>query len=192
MASTGAGEKWACAHSRKPDSGIIVRVKNRRVCITVLLRISVGLLLAAPTYPAQALGGSEASLAPGPKPAPAPLDVSLLVGIYGQGQTTIIILERDGRLFYRNSDGAEIRIHRSKPRSYEGTLPDLRKVEILLPRNNTFGVCPFLRIGATTYKRADGGASAWFHVTPLHAIGALVGCRANPKERANAKCVVPR
>jgi zinc D-Ala-D-Ala dipeptidase len=124
---------------------------------------------------AQVTSSANSSLLPGAQPAEAPLETKRLVGIYGQKPDQIILLERDGTLFYHDASGIETPIHESKSRTYEATLPGPRKIEIYPPNYKTSGsnAWPFIRIGEATYKRADGGGSAWFHLTPLKPVDKL-------------------
>ena len=133
------------------------------------------LLVLTPALSAQVTNSTEISLVPGPQPAEAPLEIKRIVGIYGQEPDRIILLERNGILFYRDAKGTETPIHESKSQTYEATLPGLRTMEIFPPKYKTTGSSPwpFIRIGETTYKRADGAGSAWFHLTPLQPVDKL-------------------
>jgi len=74
------------------------------------------LALTSGTPPRAQTAGSAVSLTPGPKPPDVPVEWKQLVGIYryGQDKATVIILERDQRLFFRDSNGASHQIREQK------------------------------------------------------------------------------
>jgi hypothetical protein len=75
------------------------------------------LALTSGTPPRAQTADSAVSLTPGPKPSDVPIGWKQLVGIYGHGQdkATVIILERDERLFFQDSKGATQQIQEQKP-----------------------------------------------------------------------------
>ena len=74
------------------------------------------LALTSGTSPRAQTADSAVSLTPGPKPPDVPVEWKQLVGIYryGQDKATVIILERDQRLFFRDSKGASHQIQEQK------------------------------------------------------------------------------
>lgn len=72
--------------------------------------------LTSGTHPRAQTADSAVSLTPGPKPPDVPVEWKQLVGIYryGQDKATVIILERDQRLFFRDSKGATHQIQEQK------------------------------------------------------------------------------
>src|SRR5215469_2896229 len=65
------------------------------------------LALTSETSPRAQTADSAVSLTPGPKPPDVPVEWKQLVGIYrhGQDNATVIVLERDQRLFFRDAKG---------------------------------------------------------------------------------------
>jgi len=74
------------------------------------------LALTSGTSPRAQTADSAVSLTPGPKPPDVPVEWKQLVGMYrdGQDKATVIILERDQRLFFRDSKGASHQIQEQK------------------------------------------------------------------------------
>lgn len=146
-------------------------VVNRRHLYPLFLLLSLCFSLWSPTVQAQP-GTPAQSLTPGPKPADAPLEWKQLVGVYGH-RPSIIILERSGKLLYRDSAGAEYPIHQLEGPIFEVTLRDSHKIGIGLPLNHTFGPIPSIAIEHKTYERADAAGEGFYHVTPTRPVEEL-------------------
>jgi len=114
------------------------------------------------------------SILPGPKPADVKPGSRQLIGIYSRKSSSIIILERDEQLIYRDATGSESRLHQNGP-FLEATRRDSRKVTIALPMEYGSGPIHELGIDQQTYVRADGeGDSAHFsHVNPARPVTEL-------------------
>lgn len=151
-----------------------------RYSLRALLVFLFGLSLASPALHSQTVSAprsqtanqvADTSLLPGPEPPACYANCEQLIGVFGD-KPYIIILERDGALFYRAADGNEYPIRVKWP-VVEAILPDSRQIELHLPVNNTLGPIPFLGIDSKTYRRADGAGSPWFHITPAQPIAQL-------------------
>jgi len=156
----------------------------RRHAIRILLFLNILLLcLGSPALQAQTADTAYTSLLPGPKPLPCSNHCEQLVGIYGL-KPSIIVLERDGKLHYRDTEGIEHPLRQVKG-MFEATLTDSSKIEIRLPMNADFGPISFLGIGGKTYRRIDGEGGAFFHITPakrLSELGASAAAAKPPVE----------
>jgi D-alanyl-D-alanine dipeptidase len=159
-------------------------VNKSRESLPRLLLLCLCILLAAAPLFAQTATSTATSLIPGPKPADAPLEWKKLVGIYGK-HSSVIILERDGKLFFRDAAGTERALIAIHAAIYETASP---KTHVLLPPYHTGGSVPFIDVDEKTLRRADIGSSPGhdFHVTPTRPLKELqaAAVAATPPEEA--------
>jgi D-alanyl-D-alanine dipeptidase len=85
-------------------SAIMSPVNKSRISSSRLLFFCLCAHLAAPAY-AQTAAPANNPLLPGPKPPDVSTEWKQLVGIYGKGEATVIVLERDGELIWQGHDG---------------------------------------------------------------------------------------
>ncbi len=111
---------------------------------------------------------SSSSLAAAPKPPDALAQWKELVGIYGQGKQTNIVLEREGRLFWRTSGGVELPLQfDGKNRLVTAWAADER-LESTVERNASGTVTGILDGKKKELRRSDAGADPtnFYRVTP--------------------------
>ena len=141
-----------------------------------LLFVAVGLLPLSPATPQQAQTAlSAASVTPGPKPPDAPEEWKQLVGIYrhGQDQGTVIVLERDGRLFFQDAKGATEQIQEQKQILL---LPGRdRQTDAFTEDRDATGSVVALHHLLESYTRVDAGSDPthFFRVQPVHPVDQL-------------------
>ncbi len=127
------------------------------------------------------------SLVPGPKPADVRFDWKRIIGIYGKDHS-VLVLERDQRLFYRDSTGVEKSLAQISPVEFTTDPKDPPITQISLPLNHSFGNVAFLGINGKTWHRADAGSDpkAFYHATPKVPLEELraEALRATPPEEA--------
>lgn len=83
---------------------------HTRALTRVLLLICLSAF--APALPAQTAASVSADpIVPGPKPPGAPAEWNEFLGIYGRGEDSVILLENDGKLFWRDSRVGQVSIH---------------------------------------------------------------------------------
>ena len=87
------------------DSAIISCVNISRASLPRILFFCFCVLLAATPLHAQTATPTATSLTPGPKPADAPLEWKQLLGIYGKGNNSVIVLESNGQLIWHGNGG---------------------------------------------------------------------------------------
>ncbi len=152
-----------------------------RTRLPQLLLFCLCALVAAAPLLSQTADSAATSLIPGPKPAYVEHQ---LVGIYGKNHP-VLILERDGKLFFRDAEGRERALIRTAGPIFETATP---KVQVLLPPYTTFADVPFIVVNGKTLRRADIGSSPgfYFHVTPVRSLKELEAdsVAAKPPEEA--------
>jgi D-alanyl-D-alanine dipeptidase len=122
------------------------------------------------------------SLLPGTKPQDVSTDWKLLVGIYGLGKESIIILERNRTLFWRapeNSQllvaqGSEVPIQAEPLGSYALTRSGLNDLPISTRKQENGNVTAVI-VGDKTFARSDAGSdpSSFYHVAPVQPVAEL-------------------
>ena len=115
------------------------------------------------------------SLPPGPKPPDASPEWKQLVGMYRHDSDTVVILERQGKLFWHasNADGlalgnpTEIRIQSDSMRKLFLPRSGLSDQPLLF-RPAANGGNTTLSVGDTAFMRVDAGSdpSRFYHITP--------------------------
>lgn len=152
---------------------------NKGACrnfIAVLIALLYLSLLSPALRSQQTATVPRSSILPGPKPPDVSLAWKQLVGIYSDGKTSTILLERDGKLYWKlpaktpwNSTGKfewDVRV------KADGNLdagPQTAMVAMLLvPLRDGAGNVTQINSGPRVLKRTDAGADPahFFHVTP--------------------------
>jgi D-alanyl-D-alanine dipeptidase len=141
-----------------------------------LLFVAVCLLPLSSGTPLHAQKAASAdSLTPGPKPADVPVEWKQLVGIYrsGQDNASVIILERDERLFIRDSKGASQQIQEQKQTVWFGRR-DGQSYGFTEDRDATGSVIGLHR-PLESYRRLDAGSdpARFYRVQPVKPIDQL-------------------
>lgn len=150
---------------------------NKRRFRLLTFFVGICLLFSAPTHQAQTVKAADASLLPGPEPPDAPGEWKQLVGIYGLGQTQVILLERDGKLYWRQdtkeTDEQERLI------TYKDGIVEIRSNNGQLTTVDEVvhsGLVAGLRVGDHGYlARADASndPAHFFHITPTKPLDQL-------------------
>lgn len=156
---------------------IIIRFVNKRRFRFLIFFVGICLLVSAPTHQAQTVKAADASLLPGPEPPDAPGEWKQLVGIYGSGQTRVILLERDGKLYWhqdtKETDEQERLI------TYKDGIVQIRSNNGQLTTVDEVvhsGLVAGLRVGDQGYlPRADASndPAHFFHITPTKPLDQL-------------------
>jgi D-alanyl-D-alanine dipeptidase len=114
------------------------------------------------------------SLLPGPKPPDVPFDWKRIIGIYGKDHS-VLVLERDRRLFFRDSTGVEKQLIASSSGNFttDPNAPPVMKIS--LPMIYSLSKVPFLGVNDKTWPRADAGDNPanFYHVTPTTPVARL-------------------
>ena len=114
------------------------------------------------------------SLLPGPKPPDVPFDWKRIIGIYGKDHS-VLLLEQDQKLFYRDSTGAEKKLIPSNSGNFTTDPNDPPVMKISLPAFYSLSNVPFLGINDKTWPRTDAGDNPanFYHVTPTAPVAQL-------------------
>jgi D-alanyl-D-alanine dipeptidase len=156
---------------------------RRRFTFSLFLICLTSLLTPAALHAQTALAPS---LRPGPKPTDAPLEWKQLVGIYSHDKQIVILLERDQRLYWRESD---TRIERIEEKNGLLSLPGAAGRGFgLITKRDTDGSATTISHINQVWTRADAGSDAthFFHVTPTRPVAELraTALAAKPPEEA--------
>ncbi len=159
-----------------------LRLPNLFLTFTVCLLFNQTALPAQSTAPA-------ASLLPGPKPSDVSVEWKQLVGIYGSGNDKRILLERDGKLFWKSPDNTpDWSVTIQKDGTLDASPGDCRVSLVLDPRQNHDGNISELKTGKLVLPRNDAGSdpSHFYHVTPARPLDQLraEALRASPPSEA--------
>jgi D-alanyl-D-alanine dipeptidase len=127
---------------------------------------------------------SASSILPGPKPPDAPLEWKKFVGIYAQEKESVIILERDAKLWWHIDDESEFVLTPREHAKFEFYFGKPENGEILRPQRNAQGFVTRLNTGSRPFPRSDPGAdsSRAYNIVPQRPVGEL---------RAKALAAVP-
>ncbi len=114
------------------------------------------------------------SLLPGPKPGDVPFDRKRIIGIYGKDHS-VLVLERDQKLFYRDSTGAERQLIPINSGMFTTDPNDPPVMKISLPAFYSLSNVPFLGINDKTWPRTDAGDNPahFYHITPTAPVAQL-------------------
>jgi D-alanyl-D-alanine dipeptidase len=147
--------------------------RNFIAAFAVLLYFS--LLSPVSTRP-QAATAPASSILPGPQPADAPIAWKQLVGIYSDGETSTILLERDGKLLWKlpektpwNRTGKLEWGVQTEPDGSLDARPQSGGVSMLLfPMRDQAGNVTQVNSGRLALNRTDAGTDPahFFHVSP--------------------------
>ena len=153
-----------------------VNKSPRRNLIAALLAFLYFSLLTPVLARPQTATAPANSILPGPKPPDVSTASKQLVGIYGDGKTSTIVLERDGKLFWDVPITAPWNSTRksewdvwTKPDGNLDAGPQSAKVPLLLtPIRDTGGNVTQLNSGPLVLNRTDAGTDPahFFHVSP--------------------------
>jgi len=145
-------------------------VKQRHLRLLFFL-IGLCLFVSIPTLQAQTAAAPDVSLLPGPKPPDVPREWKQLVGIYGPEKMRVILLERNGRLFWhpanKDTDERELVLN-YKDGHFLLLTADGKTIQVL-PAQNSSGSIGYLNVGdAGNLDRADAGSDPahFYHITP--------------------------
>jgi D-alanyl-D-alanine dipeptidase len=158
---------------------LVKRAPHNLVCLVSLVVLS----FACPELRAQSSGTTENSLLPGPKPLDVPIVWKKIVGIYSDGKSQIIVLERSGDLIWREDNkeaplgSAESGFLLQGPDSLlHSELDSVGNVERIVATPRSLQPKESASTGnshdqgskAIVYVRADAGAdpSHFYHVRP--------------------------
>jgi D-alanyl-D-alanine dipeptidase len=142
------------------------------VAIPFLLFSSLFAIIPAPR--AQTAVDTADSLLPGPQPADVPFDRKRIIGIYGK-DPSVLLLERDQKLFYRNSTGIEKQLIPINSGMFTADPNDPPVMKINLPLNYSLCKVPFLGINNKTWPRTDPSDNPghFYHVSPAPPVAEL-------------------
>jgi len=120
-----------------------------------------------PVARAQTAGSAANSLLPGPKPADVPFDWKRIIGIYGKDHS-VLLLERDRKLFYRDSTGVEKQLTPTNLGMFTTDPNDPPVMKFSLPAVYSLSHVPFLGINDQTWPHTDAGDNPgnFYHVSP--------------------------
>jgi D-alanyl-D-alanine dipeptidase len=152
-------------------SDIMSPVSTRRLTslLRLFLLLPIYLFATVASADAQTAGAPGRTLEPGPKPPDVSAEWKQLVGIYGQvKESSNILLERDGLLLWRSSDGKESRITPIEGNRYSTFTAKTNVPQTLTVHPDVSGSIPSLTINGKVHSRADAGSdpSHFYHVTP--------------------------
>jgi D-alanyl-D-alanine dipeptidase len=159
---------------------------NKGACrnfIAVLVALLYLSLLSSALSSQQTATAPASSILPGPKPPDVSRTWKQLVGIYSDGKTSTILLERDSKLFWKlpattpwNKTGNLEWDVGVKPDGNLDAGPQSAKVPMLLvPMRDGVGNVTQINSGRLVLKRTDAGADPahFFHVTPSKPVSEL-------------------
>lgn len=152
---------------------MILRVKLLRCYFLpfVFLLTWAGL---SPLLRAQTGSSSANSIAPGPKPTDVSPEWNRLVGVYGRNKQSVILLERDDRLYLQLSRHKELWVIPGEGGKFTIHRPD-RVPQDLLFRRDASGNATQLTYLQKDYPRADAGSDPahFYHVAPAQPVPEL-------------------
>jgi D-alanyl-D-alanine dipeptidase len=164
-------------------------VKQRHLRLLFLL-IGLCPFVSIPTLQAQTATAPDVSLLPGPKPPNVPREWQQLVGTYGPEKMRVIILERNGRLFWhlanKETDERELVLN-YKDGHFLLPTADGKTIQVLAVQNSS-GSVAYLNVGdAGNLDRADAGSDPahFYHITfskPLEQLRTAARSAKPPKE----------
>src|SRR5690242_4323143 len=124
---------------------------------------SVPIVLQAQTAP-----HSVDSLLPGPKPSDVSLEWKQIVGIYKAGKETIVVSERNGRLYYAVSGAIELQLKSYEAGKYSISSKEGDRQPVRFERSAN-GQVATLFLNKDEMTRSDAGSDPahFYHVSPL-------------------------
>ena len=142
------------------------------VAIPSLLFISLFAII--PAARAQTAVDTADSLLPAPKPGDVPIDRKRIIGIYGKDHS-VLLLERDQELFYRDSTGVDKKLIRINSGMFTTDPNDPPVIKINLPVAYSLSNVPFLSISDKTWPRTDPSDNPghFYHVSPAPPVAEL-------------------
>lgn len=168
-------EDGARRFSRVAISAMMSRVPTSRPsAVRGLSRLGVLLFTTVSASFGQQAAPAGSSLLPGPQPADAPAAWKEMVGIYGKGEATGILLESGGKLVWRTEDGKEFAVKAGADGSYSVAAGG-EKPEVLAPEKNASGAVEAIRLGTKRLERMDAGSDPahFYHVKPTKPVAVL-------------------
>jgi len=145
-----------------------------RLSFAIPFLVLASFLLGSAVSQAQTAPPGVNSLLPGPKPADVPFDWKRIIGIYGKDHS-VLLLERDQKLFYRDSTGVEKKLIPTNTGMFTTDPNDPPVMKISLPAFYSLSNVPFLGINDKTWPRTDAGDNPahFYHVTPKAPVAQL-------------------
>lgn len=151
---------------------------NRRASVSLVLPFLVvacfSPVFVPPRLHSQASVPPPRSLAPGPKPPDISPEWRRLVGIYRHNKDSVIILERDRNLFWKEEQGTEFHVGEQGETEFSVLRGDLKAKRFCL-NLATSGSVSSLILGDKVYTRVDAGSGPahFFQVTPFKPVSEL-------------------
>ena len=145
-----------------------------RLSLAVPFLVFNSLIAVTSVARAQTSVSTADSLLPGPEPADVPFDSKRIIGIYGKDHS-VLVLERDQKLFYRDSMGVEKQLIPINSGTFTTDPNDPPVTKINLPAVYSFSKVPFLGINDKTWPRTDAGDNPanFYHVKPTAPLAQL-------------------
>ena len=140
----------------------------------VLPFLIFSLFFASSGVPQSQTAGHPDPLLPGRKPPDAPFDWKRIIGVYGKVHP-VLLLERDQKLFYRDSTGVEKELIAVDSAGFTTDASDPPVTKINLPSAYSLGNVPFLGINGKRWPRTDSGDNPanFYRVTPAMPVAQL-------------------